>query len=124
VGDGSVRERRRQPRLYHKGEEIMVRVSVFYPNVNRRFDMQYYVHRHIPMVKGMFGSACKSVSVEGGLGGLAAGSPASYVAMAHFSFESLEDFQAVFAPNVGAIAGDMINYTDIEPTMQMSRIEI
>ncbi len=43
----------------------MVKVSVMYPNhEGTKFDMTYYINRHIPMVRQLLGSALRGVSVE------------------------------------------------------------
>jgi hypothetical protein len=39
----------------------MVTVSVLYPNgANTKFDMNYYLAKHIPMVRQKLGSACRT----------------------------------------------------------------
>ena len=103
----------------------MVKVSVLYPNSEgSRFDMDYYCNRHIPMVQEMLGSALKGVAVEQGLGGAEPGSSAAYAAMGHLLFDSVEAFQATFGPHADAIIADMPNYTDVQPTIQVSEIKI
>jgi len=99
----------------------MIRVSVLYPNgANTKFDMNYYLAKHIPMVKQKLGSACKSVTVDQGVAGGAEGAPATYVAMAHLTFDSLGAFQSAFGPHASAIMGDIPNYTNAQPTVQIS----
>ena len=66
----------------------MVKVSVLYPNTaDCKFDMAYYLSKHMPMVRQKLGPACKSMAVEEGIAGGAPGSPATYVAMGHLYFE-------------------------------------
>jgi uncharacterized protein (TIGR02118 family) len=43
--------------------------------------------------------------------------------MAHLSFESVEAFQAAFGPHAEAIMGDIPNYTDISPAIQISTVK-
>ena len=69
-------------------------------------------------------SACKSVAVEEGIGGGAPGAPAAYVAMAHLSFDSLDALQNAFSPHAAAIMGDIPNYTNTQPTVQISQIKL
>jgi len=103
----------------------MIKVSVLYPNsADSNFDMNYYLTKHIPMVKQKLGSACKSIAVEEGIGGGAPGAPAAYVAMAHLSFDSLDAFQNAFGPHAAAIMGDIPNYTNAQPTVQISQIKL
>ena len=52
----------------------MIKVGVFYPNnAGSKFDMKYYLEKHIPMVQQKVGSALKHVTVEQGVGGRHAG---------------------------------------------------
>ena len=103
----------------------MIKVSVLYPNNDSAsFDMDYYCNSHIPMVKDKLGDACKDVSVEGGLGGGEPDSPPPYVAMGHFYFDTVEEFQAAFGPHAAAIMGDIPNYTTVDPVIQISHVHI
>ena len=103
----------------------MIKVSVLYPNTDATsFDMDYYCNSHMPMVKEKLGAACKNISVEGGLGGGAPDSPPLYVAMGHLYFDSVDDFQSTFAPHAKAIMGDIPNYTNVEPVMQVSEVHL
>jgi uncharacterized protein (TIGR02118 family) len=103
----------------------MIRVSVLYPNGDgATFDMNYYLTSHIPMVTEKLGSACKGVAVDQGVAGGAPGAPAAFVAMGHLTFESVDAFQAAFAPHADAILGDIPNYTNTQPTMQISHVEM
>ena len=103
----------------------MIKVSVFYPNEEgKKFDMEYYCNKHIPMVLGKLGDACKGATVEQGLGGAMPGSPATYIAMGHLLFESVEAFQTAFGPHAKEIMGDLPNYTDIQPLIQISEIKM
>ena len=103
----------------------MIKVSVFYPNeAEKIFDMDYYLNSHIPMVQEKLGDALKGGAVEQGLGGAEPGSPATYVAMAHLLFDSVEAFQGAFGPHSEAIMSDVPNYTDIQPTIQISEVKM
>jgi uncharacterized protein (TIGR02118 family) len=101
----------------------MIKVSVMYPNgPDARFDTAYYVDRHMPMVKERMGERCKYYTVERAL---AAGTPeanAPYIAMGHLFCESVEDFQAGFGPHTKEIMGDIPNYTNQTPVIQMSEV--
>jgi uncharacterized protein (TIGR02118 family) len=103
----------------------MIKVSVFYPNeAGKRFDMAYYCEKHMPMVQEKLGPACKQIAVEHGLGGGAPGAPATYVAMGHIYFDSVEAFQTAFTPRAEPIMGDIPNFTDIQPMVQISGVRI
>ncbi len=101
----------------------MIKVSVYYPHgENKKFDMNYYVTRHIPMVVAKLGAALKKVEVDEGIGGGAPGSPPPFVGAGHLYFESVEAFQNAFGPHGKEIMADVPNYTDITPVIQISAI--
>jgi uncharacterized protein (TIGR02118 family) len=103
----------------------MIKVSVLYPNnEGSKFDMRYYCESHIPMVQQRLGAACKGVAVEQGISGATPGSRAAYAAMGHLYFDSVETFQTAFAPHAASIMADIPNYTDIQPTMQISEVKV
>jgi uncharacterized protein (TIGR02118 family) len=103
----------------------MVKVSVFYPHTaNVSFDMNYYVTKHMPMVRGKLGSACKGMSIDQGVAGGSPGAPPTYVAIGHFLCESAQAFQAAFAPHAKEIMADIPNYTKIQPIIQFSEVKL
>jgi uncharacterized protein (TIGR02118 family) len=103
----------------------MIKVSVMYPNTSdARFDMTYYLDRHMPMVRDLMGGVLKGINVEQGLAGGQPGAPAPYVALGHLFFESVDAFQAAFAQHSGAILADIPNYTNTQPTIQISQVQL
>src|ERR1700683_1857875 len=101
----------------------MIKVSVLYPNHDgKKFDMKYYCEKHMPMVRDTLGAACKGIAVEEGGGGPMPGSRAAYIAMGHVLFESRQIFQSAFPPHAAKFMADIPNYTDIEPTIQISDV--
>ena len=103
----------------------MIKVSVMYPNASdARFDMTYYLDRHMPMVRDLMGDVLKGINVEQGLAGGQPGAPAPYVALGHLFFESVDAFQAAFAEHSGAILADIPNYTNTQPTVQISQVKL
>ena len=103
----------------------MVKVSVLYPNsAGCKFVMGYYLSKHMPMVKQKLGAALKSMAVEQGIAGGTPGAPAAYVAMGHLYFDSVDTFQAAFGPHAPAILADIPNYTNTQPTVQVSEVKM
>lgn len=101
----------------------MTKVSVLYPNgENKTFDMDYYVNKHIPLVGELLGSRLKATSVDKGLGGGQPGSIAPYAGVGIMYFDSVEDFGQAFGPNAEKIMGDLPNFTNIEPIVQISEV--
>jgi len=103
----------------------MIKVSVIYPrSEGSEFNIDYYCDSHMPMVQRLLGDACTGIAAEEGLAGGAPGEPAPYHAMGHLYFNSVEDFQTSFGPKVGEIMADVPNYTNIEPTLVVSKVRI
>ena len=102
----------------------MVRVSVFYPNESgKKFDLDYYKKRHMGLVEERLRSfGLVRTEVDKGLAGGAPGSPAPYVCIGHVYFSSLEGFQNGMGAHGKEIMGDVPNYTDIAPQIQISEI--
>ena len=76
------------------------------------------------MVRQKLGTACKGAAVEHGLTGASPESRPAFIAMGHLYFDSAADFQAAFGPHTEAIMADIPNYTDIQPTIQISEVKI
>jgi uncharacterized protein (TIGR02118 family) len=103
----------------------MIKVSVLYPaGENTKFDMDYYCTKHMPMVQQKLGAACKKIAVEQGIAGGSKGAPPTYIAMGHLYLDSAAAFEAAFAPHASAIMGDIPNYTDVQPVIQISEVKI
>jgi uncharacterized protein (TIGR02118 family) len=101
----------------------MVKVSVLYPSKpGNRFDVDYYLRVHMPMAKRLLGDGVKAISIEIGIGGEEPGAPAPYAAIVGFTCETVEAFVAAFTPVMGQLQGDVPNYTDIVPQIQISEI--
>src|SRR4051812_11827804 len=102
----------------------MVKVSVFYPNAaDARFDWDYYLTKHMPMVQAKLGAACKKTEVDQGLGGGQPGASAAFVAVCHLHFDSVDAFQQAFGTHGESIVSDIPNYTNAQPTVQVSEVK-
>ena len=103
----------------------MVKVSVLYPNEEgKTFDMTYYCDKHVPMVRELLGSSCTKAAVEQGIAGGTPGSKATYIAMGHLYFETVDNFVSSFTPHANAIMSDIPNFTDTTPVIQISEVKI
>lgn len=101
----------------------MIKVSVLYPNSeSATFDIDYYRNTHLPLVAELVGEALISAHADVGLAGGAPGEAPAYIAMGHLTFESVETFQQSFGPHQGAILADIANFTNTQPTVQISNI--
>lgn len=104
----------------------MIRISFLYPNSkDARFDLDYYVEKHMPWSIDLLSvhPGFRGVSVERGISA-GPGADAPFVAICNFLFEKLDDFMEAVAPHLAALRADMRNYTDIEPTFQVSEVLI
>ncbi len=99
----------------------MIRVSVLYPQ-SGKFDWDYYLAKHVPLVREKLGKALKAVAIDKGLAGGQPGTPPGFVAMFHMTFDSADAFQAAFGPHAKALMADIPNYTKAQPQIQISEI--
>ena len=101
----------------------MIKVGVFYPQ-SKNFDWDYYLNKHTPMLKKLMGPALKKVEVEKGIAGAAPGTAATYQTVCTLHFDTVEAFQAAFAPHASEIMGDIANYTDAQPIVQIGEVKM
>ena len=105
----------------------MIKVVILYPNQpGSHFDLHYYTQTHMPKSIALLSAhpGFRSVSVERGVGGAAAGSKAEYAAMCEYVFNSVEDFLEAFMPHAAELQADIPNYTDVTPVIQFNEILI
>ncbi len=103
----------------------MTKISILYPNQKgARFDMRYYLDTHMPRSIELLSKHCgfQAVSVERAVAGAEPGSDAPYLVGCQWLFDSFEDFLAAFMPHEEILRGDIPNYTDIRPTIQISEV--
>ena len=102
----------------------MIRVSVLYANESgKKFDADYYKNKHMKLA----GDRLKSFGliryeVDKGLAGGAPNAPAPFVGACHFYFNTVEEFQKGMAAHGQELIADIPNYTNIQPTIQVSEI--
>ena len=101
----------------------MINMSVLYPRMaGAKFNGKYYVESHIPMLREKLGAACKAIVIDRGVRGGAPNIPAPFLIIANLMFDSLESFQAVYRPNAQAIMGDVVNFSNVQPIIQISEV--
>ena len=93
----------------------MIRLSVLYPKTDgASFDHDYYRDSHVPLALKTWG--LDSAEIDKGIDG-------PYEAAVHFTLDSMEAFGAALgAPGTADVQADVVNYTTIVPTMQISEI--
>jgi uncharacterized protein (TIGR02118 family) len=103
----------------------MITLNVLYPNTEgAKFDMDYYLTSHIPMLRRVLGSALKGCIVEQGVGGRDPGTKAEFAVLCHLRFESIESFQQAIGPVAGQIQDDVANYSSEAPIVQLSEVKV
>lgn len=103
----------------------MIKISILYPNdPGSTFDMVYYLAKHIPMVQQKLSGALRGTAVDQGLGGTEPGAPPAYTVICHLLFDSVESYQGAFGPHAQAIVGDIPNYTNTQPIVQVSAVKL
>jgi uncharacterized protein (TIGR02118 family) len=54
----------------------MFKATIMYPPTSSaRFDMAYYIDKHMPMVKAKIGASCVGFTVDSGIAGASLGRP-------------------------------------------------
>jgi uncharacterized protein (TIGR02118 family) len=101
----------------------MIRVSVLYPQSGGKFDWDYYLTKHVPLVREKLGKALKGVAIDQGVAGGTPGSAPSFAAMFHMNFDSVDAFQAAFGPHAKTLMADIPNYTKAQPQIQISEVK-
>ena len=105
----------------------MVNINILYPKSDgSHFDIEYYLKKHMPLSieRLSLAKGFKAVSVERGVAIKEPKIDSTYFAICRYTFETTEDFLTAFLPNAEELQGDMPNYTNIEPIIQITEIEI
>lgn len=98
-------------------------MTVLYPNGDgKTFDMDYYSNKHFPMVANLLGDSLKFSAIDKGIGSGTSDTPIPFLAIGYLYFDRLSAFQNSFGPNAEKITGDLVNYTNIQPVVQISEV--
>lgn len=105
------------------GNEGMIKVTILYPNdEGKTFNMEYYKDKHMPMLQELMGESLKHIEIDKGIGGAMPNDAIPYLAIGYLYFDQLSDYQSSFGPNAEKIIGDIPNYTNIQPIVQISQV--
>ncbi|TMU56743.1 EthD family reductase [Flagellimonas algicola] len=112
-----------QPEETSKIKKGMTKVTILYPNGDgKTFDMDYYSNKHMPMVANVLGDSLKLFTIDKGISGRTPDEPIPYLAIGYLYFDQLSAYQNSFGPNAEKIVGDIPNYTNIQPVVQISEV--
>lgn len=104
----------------------MIRFSAYYPRTEGGFfDLDYYVNKHMKMLKENLGEACVRTCVDDCLGTLTPGDPGPYIAIGHLEInvDTVQELLGLLAPLGAMIRADVPNYTDIAAFNIVSKIK-
>jgi len=111
------------PENTSKIKKGMVKVTILYPNGDgKTFDMDYYSEKHMPMVANLLGDSLKLLAIDKGISGRTPDEPMPYLAIGYLYFDKLSAYQKSFGPNAEKIVGDIPNYTNTQPILQISEV--
>jgi uncharacterized protein (TIGR02118 family) len=98
----------------------MVIVTVLYPKSDEsRFDMNYYLEKHIPLVKARCQEwGLESVSLMRGTGTLD-GTVPQFEVIGHLAFPSAQHMQDALGAHGQEIIADIPNFTNVQPLIQI-----
>ncbi len=102
----------------------MISLTVLYPKTaDSRFDMDYYLNTHTPLVRERLTPlGLTGIDLEVGMGGAVPDSPPAYTMIGCRKFNSVEELQNALAVHGPELIGDIPNFTDVQPVMQVSPI--
>lgn len=103
----------------------MIRVAVIYPNEqDKTFDCDYFIKNHMPLVVekytpfGLIKTEVDAAKVKEGE------QAAPYIAIGYMMFESTKSFMQAYKAAGHEIMPDIVNFTDIEPKIQISEYNL
>jgi uncharacterized protein (TIGR02118 family) len=101
----------------------MIVVSVMYPaTADARFDIEYYLGKHVPLVGERWGKmGMREAKVLRGVGAPEGGA-ATYSVIALLTFESADALQQAMAQHGKEIVGDIANFTNVTPIIQVNDV--
>lgn len=101
----------------------MVKVTILYENsAGKTFDMDYYSNKHMPLVADLLGDSLKLLAIDKGLSGRTPDDEMPFLAIGYLYFDTLSAYQNSFGPNAEDIVGDIPNFTNIQPNIQISEV--
>lgn len=101
---------------------MAITVTVMYPNdPGSNFDMDYYLGNHVSMVQARWGNlGLTGAKVVKGVATPDPDTPAPFQVMAILDFESVDALQGAIEAHGEEVMGDIPNFTNVEPVVQIS----
>jgi uncharacterized protein (TIGR02118 family) len=103
----------------------MICCCIIYPRTaTSRFDVDYYLDRHMPMTLRLLSPALKGATVETGVASTVESVPPAHAAVCRLLFDSIDAFMSAFAPHAATLQSDIANYTDVVPLIQFNEVKL
>ena len=101
---------------------MSITVTVTYPNTpGSRFDLDYYLKTHGPLVERLWRPhGLKGLEVLRGIATPDPATPPPWRIMALIQFASLDQFKAAVKASGKEVMGDIANFTDVSPAIQIN----
>lgn len=101
----------------------LIKVTIMYPNeAGKTFDMDYYANKHMPMLSDLFGDVLMNYEIDSGISGRTPEDTIPFLAIGYLYFDTVSDYRNAFGPHADTILSDIPNYTNIQPTVQISEV--
>ena len=102
----------------------MIRVTVSYPNEpGKKFDWDYFLGDHVAIVhRELDHQGLVRAEIDKGVSSADPNAPAPSIAAVHLIFNTVEEVHAAFIAAGKPVMGDIPNYTDIQPAIQISEM--
>src|SRR5438552_16874495 len=99
----------------------MIRVSVHYPSkAGAKFDHAYYAQKHMALVRQRLGGlGLIRAGIDKGLGGGATGSPAPFLSIRCFYFNTVQDCQKSMQAPGTEVMGDLPHLTHVPARLRL-----
>ena len=100
---------------------MTITLTVMYPNtLGSKFDMDYYLGSHFDLVGKLWGDNLISARAVKGIGTPDPDTPAPYQVMAILEIESMDVLHQMIEEHGEEVMGDIPNFTDTAPIVQIS----
>ncbi len=101
----------------------MIRIAAVYPREQgKKFDAEYYVHTHLPLVQKKFSPyGLTKIEVDRGLETPGRGE-SPFFAIGYLYFKDLDGFRQAYAAVGAGVIADISKYTDVKPMIQVGEI--
>jgi len=102
----------------------MIRVSMLYPNqTGSKFDQTYYAEKHVPMAtRQLRPHGLVRVEIDKGISAADPNAQAPFVAITHLFFNTVDDVHNAFKAVGRPVMGDIANFTEVRPQIQISEM--